>query len=531
MKIIPNLKFQTSHTTFSIVFTVLMFVICNLINIDKIAMWFQQGDSIDYAALIAYLIFGYCLFLIMFIFLAHRWTIKFLSILLVISSATATYFIAKYNVAIERTMLLNTINTDMTEVGALLSIHMIPYIILLIVIPVFIIIRTDISFHGPAKHVLSSVKVGVLAFIIGTVALYAQYNGIYRAGNISKKYVVHSLVPLNYMVSLFSQAYKTIQPLYARSKEAVKITGHVTTPDDLVVVLAIGETSRQKSFSLYGYERRDTNPVLTKTKGLHILNGIAGVGVTLYALPEILEKNEIKLPTIVSKLGVDTACLVNYTFYDNCQAVGEIAVANCKHGDKCYDEDVVPLLEENLKSYRSGYRFVVLHLGGGSHGPLYNDRIPPEYKHFKPTCDDADVINQCTKEELYNSYDNTILYVDFVVGNIIRKLDNSGAPYVFIYLSDHGESLLENGNIFHGMPPGIGLPPEQKQVPLIVKSSVPISIVKRDEYLQQDIFDTVLDLFTIETDLFSKERTFIKRQDENARATETAIINNTGPVN
>lgn len=39
----------------------------------------------------------------------------------------------------------------------------------------------------------------------------------------------------------------------------------------------------------------------------------------------------------------------------------------------------------------------------------------------------------------------------YVLGEIIQTLDRSGVPYVFIYLSDHGESLLEDGVMFHGM--------------------------------------------------------------------------------
>jgi hypothetical protein len=71
---------------------------------------------------------------------------------------------------------------------------------------------------------------------------------------------------------------------------------------------------------------------------------------------------------------------------------------------------------------------------------------------------------------------------------------------------------MENGRIFHGMPPGIKLPPEQAHIPLIVKSSVPISITKRQEYSQQDVFNTVLELFSIESDLNDKDANFINRQ-------------------
>jgi lipid A ethanolaminephosphotransferase len=221
---------------------------------------------------------------------------------------------------------------------------------------------------------------------------------------------------------------------------------------------------------------------------------------------------------VVSKLGIPTSCYVHYTLYDNCASVGETKVSHCGHGGKCYDEDVIPLLKKSLDAFTSGKRFFVLHLGGGSHGPIYRDRHPPEFQLLKPACNDADVANQCTLEEIYNSYDNTILYVDHVLDEILRALDASSVPYVFIYLSDHGESLMEDGRMFHGMPPGISLPPEQAEIPLIVKSSVPISVVKRAEYHQQEVFDTVLDLFAIQTSAFDKRGSFIKMHAQPASA-------------
>lgn len=504
--------FQTSHTRFSIAFPVLLYVICNALNIDKLARWFYQKGGLDYVALSAYLLAGLCLFIVFFTLLAHRLTIKPLAILLTIFSAAVTYFINKYNVAIDGSMVRNTIHTDSTEVGQLLSLQMIPYVLFLMVLPVMFILSMNITFQASGRYLVASAKLILTALLVAIASLYLNYTGIHRAGNISNKYIVYSLVPINFIASTISVMSESIAPYLQPEKKEVEISGHVSSPDNLMVVLAIGESSRRKNFSLYGYNRRNTNPVLQKTSGLHLLNGIARQGSTLYALPEILEKDDVKLPTIVSRLGIPTACYVNYTLYDNCSAVGETKVSQCGHGGKCFDEDVIPLLEDNLKTFVSGYRFVVLHLGGGSHGPKYSDRFPPEFRRFKPTCDDADVANQCTIEQLYNSYDNTILYVDHVLGEIIQRLDRSGVRYVFIYISDHGESLMEDGRMFHGMPPGISLPAEQAQVPLIVKSSVPISIVPRPEYRQQDVFDTVLDLFSIQTPMFEKSGSFIKKR-------------------
>jgi lipid A ethanolaminephosphotransferase len=509
-----KLRIQTSHTKFSIGFTVLLYAICNSLNIDRLAKWFHQRGGLDYSALSSYLLAGLCLFMAFFVLLAHRRTIKPLAILLTILSAAVTYFIAKYDVAIDRSMVMNTIHTDSTEVWQLLSPQMIPYVVFLMILPVLIILSTDISFQASGRYLFASLKLASIAVCVATASLYLNYNAIHRAGNVSNKYIVYSLVPVNFISGTISAVSKTVKPYLESDRKGLEVSARVSAKDDLVVVLAIGEASRRKNFSVYGYGRRDTTPLLQKTNGLHLLNGIATRGSTLYALPQILEKQRIKLPLIVSKAGIPTSCFVNYTLYDNCASVGETKVGNCSHGGKCYDEDVIPLLADNLKAYGSGYGFVVLHLGGGSHGPTYSDRHPPEFQRFQPMCNDADVANQCTIEQLYNSYDNTILYVDYVLNGIIQTLDRSGVPYVFIYLSDHGESLMENGVMFHGMPPGMTLPREQAEIPLIVKSSVPISIVERAEYRQPDVFDTVLDLFSIQSTTFDKAGSFIKKRDQ-----------------
>lgn len=504
-------RWQISHTKFTIVFAALLYAICNALNIDKLARWFLGKDGVDYLALSAYLVAGLCLFVVVFALLAHRRTIKPLAIFLAIVSAAVTYFISKYNVAIDSSMVLNTIHTDATEVGQLLSAQMIPYVVLLMIVPVIGILSVDITFAPSGRYLLASLKLVGISLMVALALLYANYIAIHRAGNVSNKYIVYSLVPINFISSGISVISKSVKAHLKSSRKEIEISGQVLSPDNLVVVLAIGESSRRKNFSVFGYDRRNTTPVLAKTAGLHLLNGIAKRGSTLYALPEILEKKGVKLTSMTSKLGIPTACYVNYTLYDNCAAVGETKVSQCRHGGTCYDEDVVPLLEQSLKTYGAGYKLVVLHLGGGSHGPMYANRYPPEFHRFKPMCNDADIANRCTLEQIYNSYDNTILYVDSVLGEIIGTLDRSAVPYVFIYLSDHGESLMEEGRMFHGMPPGVPLPPEQAQIPLIVKSSVPVAIDKRAEYLQQDVYDTVLALLSIQTPLFDTRGSFIRR--------------------
>jgi len=288
-----------------------------------------------------------------------------------------------------------------------------------------------------------------------------------------------------------------------------KIDATVNKKEDLVVVLAIGESIRQKNLNLYGYTRSITTPLLSKVNDLYALNGHARLGSTLYALREMLRKDDIKLTNVINSAGIDTKCYVNYQLYNNC-SMGEIEAVKGKY-ENVYDEDVIPLLEKDLASYESGSKFIVLHMGGGAHGPIYSQRVPPTYNILKPSCESPDMLNACTEEERYNSYDNAMLYQDYVVNETILKLEQSKIPYVFIYVSDHGESLGEDGYVFHGIPPGVSLPKEQAEIPLLVKSSLPITIIKKDVYTQPDIFDTILDLLNIETKEFNKNDSFIKK--------------------
>jgi lipid A ethanolaminephosphotransferase len=514
---------KISHAGFTIGFPALLYVACNLINLDKLTRWFRDGDGVDVLALSSYLLAGACAFVAVFALLAHRHTIKLAAVLITLLSAIATYFIAKYDVAIDSSMLRNALHTDTVEVTQLLSLQMAPYIGLALVACALIILKVEIRFRESFRYLWTSAAIVGSTLAVALTLLYVNFPAIHRAGNVSNKYIVYSLVPVNVIASSISVASDTVKRFVRTHRKEPEITAAVATPGDLVVVLAIGEASRRKSFSLYGYQRRNTNPSLQKISGLQLLDGVAAKGSTLYALPEILEKDDIKLTTLVSRSGVPTSCYVNYTLYDNCSAVGEVPVENCGHGGKCYDEDVIPLLAADVGQYASGYRFIVLHLGGGSHGPTFGKRHPPEFLKFQPTCDDADVVNRCTPDQLYNSYDNTILYVDHVLSEIIRTLDQSGAPYVFIYLSDHGESLLEDGFLFHGTPPGIPLPDVQAQIPLIVKSSVPVTVVPRTEYRQPEVFDTVLDLFSIHSPDFDRSGSFLKK---NIASTPTEMARN-----
>lgn len=503
------MRLRITHSRFSILFCTLLYVACNAVNLERLTRWFQGPQGLNLTAFLAYFIAGLLLFTAVFALLAHRHTVKPLAISLIVVSAFAAYFVAKYDVAVDSSMLQNVVHTDAIEVRQLLSWRMLP-IVALSIPAILLVLLTDIRFEGGIRYPMRSLGLAASATALAAIALYANFNAIQRAGNVSNKYIVWSLVPVNVLWSSLSLAAESARPLIVTRRNPDELHARVTRKGNLLVVLAIGESSRRASFSLYGYKRRETNPELREVPDLHLLDGVAARASTIRALPQILEKDGFKLPTVTMDAGIPAACLVNFTLYDNCDSVGEVAPTRCAHGGRCFDEDVLPLLRDHLRSTHPASELVVLHFGGGSHGPLYRDRHPPEYQRFQPVCRDADVATGCSREELFNSYDNTILYVDHVLGATVRLLKQSARPYVLIYVSDHGESLMENGVMFHGVPPGVPLPKEQREVPLIVESSEPLEIRSRPEYSQPDIFDSILDLLSIESPVLNARNGFIR---------------------
>jgi lipid A ethanolaminephosphotransferase len=504
-----SFRYRVSHLRFCVVYCATLFVAGNAMNLERLSRWFRDGESLDASAFAAYLLAGMCLFVAIFVFVAHRWTIKPFAIVIAVAGGAAAYFVAKYGVAIDSSMVRNAVHTDATEVGQLLSWRMVPYAILLIAAPTLAVLAADITFEPRGRYLRGSLQLFAVAMIVALASLALESRAIFRAGNASNKYIVYTLVPVNVISASINAAAKSLTPYFATPQRDLEIDARMVARADLVVVLAVGESARRANFGLYGYTRRDTTPRLATVAGLHRLDAVATRASTLYALPKILEKDGIKLTTLTSKAGVPTACYVNYTLYDNCAAVGETRARDCRPGGKCYDEDVLPLLEADLASWTSGPKFVVLHFGGGSHGPRYADRHPPAFTRFRPTCDDADVANRCTSDQLWNSYDNTILYTDHVVAETIAALERSRVPYVLIYLSDHGESLGEDGRLFHGVPPGMSLPREQAEIPLLVKASVPMTVAPRAQYGQPDVFDSVLSLLSIESPGFDQRGSFL----------------------
>lgn len=247
-----------------------------------------------------------------------------------------------------------------------------------------------------------------------------------------------------------------------------------------VYLLIIGETARYSNFSINGYYR-NTNPKLSKLTNLvSFHNVLSEASNTQIALPTILTrssaldyeryKNEKSVVEAFKEAGFSTYWICNQSagnpfikrIYNQCDEY-YITTKEYDSVDN-YDENLYPFLDSVL-SKNEQKQFIVMHTLG-SH-LRYNFRYPKNYKVFQPDFDGSfgyDLINVENKERLINSYDNSILYTDNFLEGAIQRIKKMNAQSYMFYLSDHAESLFENGNLLHGGKPNY----YSMHIPLII---------------------------------------------------------------
>jgi len=143
----------------------------------------------------------------------------------------------------------------------------------------------------------------------------------------------------------------------------------------------------------------------------------------------------------------------------------------------------------------------------GNHGPAYYKRYPRKFEKFRPVCR-TNELSVCTSRQINNAYDNAVLYTDFFLAQTIDFLKKYDGQYetTMIYMSDHGESLGENGAYLHGLP-YMFAPDAQKHVPAVMWFGTqhnPLRLEKlestRKQKLSHDnLFSTLLGLFEVKT--------------------------------
>ncbi|APG20969.1 phosphoethanolamine transferase EptA [Kosakonia radicincitans] len=404
----------------------------------------------------------------------------------VLVSAAAQYFISTFGIVIDRSMITNILDTTPAESFALMSTKMVLTILLTAIVPVLIAWFIKIK---PAQSALRSiayraVSIVISALLIVLVALlfYKDYASLFR----NNKELVKSLSPSNSIVaslSWYSHNRMDNLPLVRIAEDAQQRPEMKNGPRKNLTILVVGETSRAANFSLGGYER-ETNPLLKQDNVIYFPNATSCGTATAVSVPcmfsgmtrehydDQLAHHQEGLLDIIQRAGIqvlwnenDGGCKGACDRVPH-QDVTQLNLAEYCIKGECQDE----ILFHDLASYidkLQGDGIIVLHTIG-SHGPTYYNRYPAQFRKFTPTCD-TNEIQGCSQQQLVNTYDNTILYIDYIVDKAIKLLQSKQDRFTtsLVYLSDHGESLGENGVYLHGLPYSIA-PETQKHIPMLI---------------------------------------------------------------
>ena len=242
-----------------------------------------------------------------------------------------------------------------------------------------------------------------------------------------------------------------------------------------IVVLVIGETSLSDHWQLQGYNR-ETNPQLSKLKNLvYFNNATSSTSATMFAVPQIITRKpssqatkilfkERSVLSVFKEAGYKTYWLSTQQQFGRTDTSTSIYIkeADIKRflnpgtyrNKGRYDDVLITALNEVINDPLPTKKFIVIHTLG-SHA-VYEDRYPIEYEKFKPTPRMVDGFIPTSpkfKIPTVNSYDNTILYTDFVISQFIAELNRKTDSSNFLmYLSDHGEQVFSGkcGKILHG---------------------------------------------------------------------------------
>jgi glucan phosphoethanolaminetransferase (alkaline phosphatase superfamily) len=239
------------------------------------------------------------------------------------------------------------------------------------------------------------------------------------------------------------------------------------------IIVVIGESSRYDRWSLNGYER-ETNPLLAQETNLVSFDDVVtAVAATRLSVPIIVSRkpaaqslkagfSEKSFLSAFKEAGFKTYWLSNQmsfgefdtptsVFAKEADVTQFLNLGGFTNGSN-YDQILLEPIHNAIHD-PALRKLIVLHTLGNHWN--YSHRHPKEYDKWQPSL--FGVANPAytdlkNKQALNNSYDNSVLYTDWMLSQVIDQLKNTDQMTSMLYVSDHGQTLYDNScNLaFHG---------------------------------------------------------------------------------
>lgn len=421
--------------------------------------------------------------------LAWRWTLKPVAVFLLLAAAAGAHFMLAYRIVIDQTMLVNVLQTNPGEAADLFSLRMAAMLLLGGVLPAWAVWRAPVAYGRWPRRLWRNALATLAALALVVVAVVASFQPLSSTMR-NHKQLRYMINPLNAVYGLGMVASEPLRRndrvLLPLGTDAHLGPSHAPGTRPPLLLLVLGETARVANFSLNGYAR-PTNPELARLPVISWRNAWSCGTNTAASVPCMFSHlgrddfgsrkvNHENLLDVAQRAGMAVLWLDNQAgCKGTCARVPNVETHALKHptlctGGECWDPIMLDGLDARIAALPAAKRakgvLLVMHQMG-SHGPAYYKRVPPAFKRFMPECS-TNNLQDCSREQLVNAYDNTIAYTDHFLAQAIGWLQRRQASHdtALMYVSDHGESLGENNLYLHGLPYAIA-PDVQKRVPWI----------------------------------------------------------------
>lgn len=493
----------------------------NATFVANVLKTYPPGGGNAWALLSLIIVFGGATVLLLGA-MCFRRTIKPVLIIVLLLSSLAACFMDSYGVIISDDMLRNVVHTNTAEAFELFNWKLLLYLVVLGILPAFVIGRLPLRCQGWRSELISRLKLlGVtIVLVVGTVLLFGSfYASFFR----EHKELRQHANPGYYLYSTVKYAAEQLTTAPNAALAAVGVDAMIPASDVSreLVIMVVGETARADRFSLNGYAR-ETNPQLKQKNVFSFTNFQACGTSTAVSVPcMFLLDGESKNPSAIKSeenlLDVLQRSGVHVLWLDNNSDSKGVAArvdfrdfrsptVNPVCDSECRDEGMLPGLQSYIDAHPTGDILIVLHQMG-NHGPAYFRRYPPQFEKFRPACKSSD-LSRCSREEIGNAYDNAILYTDHFLAKAIALLERNDSRFetALFYVSDHGESLGENGLYLHGLPKAVA-PDAQLNVPAVMwfganfRAVTPSLLRGKSNmrFTHNHVFHTVLGFFEVES--------------------------------
>lgn len=446
-------------------------------------------------------------------------------------ASLAAYVMDSYGIVIDENMLLNILKTDVNESLDLVTPKLFIYLFGLFIIPVFVLSLVKIK-ELTWKGELKQKGIMILTCLIFTLLTIFGFGKNYATFFREHK-------PLRYYTNPSYWIYSTVKfgTSFLKSNEVIFNrfgTKSLISPHDKdreLIIIVVGETARRDRFSLNGYSKK-TNPLLEKEADLVSFSNVTACGTsTAVSVPCMFShygRDEFSTDKAKSHENLLDVLIhtkdINVLWRDNNSDSKGVALrvafedyktraTNTICDTECRDEGMLVGLQEHIDKVKEKDVVIVLHQMG-NHGPAYYKRYPEKFEVFRPVCKTSE-LSKCSQEEIDNAYDNVILYTDYFLSKTIELLKKNSAKFntAMLYVSDHGESLGENGIYLHSMPYMMA-PKEQIEVPMLMwfggemkreTDYVKLHSILEKPFSHDNLFHTVLGMMEVEFDAYNPD--------------------------